>query len=129
MGKLKMGAKTFEISQLTCPSMNYNKTGMSYFLFQKHYYCSGEANPSFGNSHWKIILGGSRSINYAVSCYSLVKDKALALVCGLESFQMFVLGCPNLLVTLDHQPHAKIFSGKALENIKTYVFLVSRNVL
>lgn len=31
---------------------------------------------------------------------------------------MFVLGCPNLLVTVDHLPLVKIFSDQALENIK-----------
>ena len=31
---------------------------------------------------------------------------------------MFILGCPDLLVTVDHQPLVKIFSDQVLENIK-----------
>ena len=47
-----------------------------------------------------------------------MEGEALALIYGLESCRMFILGCPDLLVTVDHQPLTKIFSDQALENIK-----------
>ena len=37
---------------------------------------------------------------------------------GLESCRMFVLGCKNLVVFVDHKPLIPIFSDKSLDNIK-----------
>ena len=73
---------------------------------------------SCGEGHWKLILAGSRFTSDAESRYTSVVGEALALVYGLESCRMFILGCPDLLVTVDHLPLTKIFSDQALENIK-----------
>ena len=116
--KIENGVKTFEINRTTGLATDYSKTGISYFLFQKHCNCPSEAGMSCGEGHWKLILAGSRFTNDAESRYSPVEGEALALVYGLESCRMFVLGCPDLLVTVDHQPLTKIFSDQALENIK-----------
>ena len=80
-------------------------------------------NPNCGKSHGKTILVVSCLTNDTESRYSLVKGDALALVYGLESCRMFVLGCPDLSVVEDHQPLTKIFSDRALENIKNASFL------
>ena len=62
--------------------------------------------------------GRSRFTKDAESRYSPVEGEALAMIYGLEACRMFVLGCPDLLVTVDHQPLVKIFSDQVLENIK-----------
>ena len=116
--KIENGVKTFEINRTTGLATDYSKTGISFFLFQKHCKCPGEADMSCGEGHWKVILAGSRFTNDAESRYAPVEGEALALVYGLESCRMFILGCPDLLVTVDHKPLTKIFSDQALENIK-----------
>ena len=108
----------FEINRITCLATDYNKTGISCFLFQKHCNCPGEANLNCRDDHWKLILVGSHFSNDAELCYVPVEENTLVLVFGLESCQMFVLGYPDLLVTVDHQPLTRIFSDQALENIK-----------
>ena len=96
-----------------------SKIGISnFFKFQKHCNCPGEASLNCKNDHWKLILARSHFTNDAESCYAPTEENTLALVFGLESCQMFVLGCPDLLVTVDHQPLTRIFSDQALENIK-----------
>ena len=115
--KIEEGVQTFELDRTTGLATDYSKTGISYFLFQKHCSCTGEPDMSCGNGHWKLILSGSRFTNDAESRYAPVEGEALALVYGLESCRMFVLGCPDLLVTVDHKPLVKIFSDQALENI------------
>ena len=115
--RIENGVKTFEINRTTGLATDYSKIGISYFLFQKHCRCPGESDMSCGDGHWKLILAGSRFTNDAESRYAPVEGEALALVYGLESCRMFVLGCPDLLVTVDHQPLTKIFSDQALENI------------
>ena len=106
------------MNRATCLSTDYSKTGIGYSLFQKHCRCSTESGPNCGKNHWKIILAGSRFTKDAESRYSPVEGGALALIYGLESCRMFILGCPDLLVTVDHQPLVKIFSDQVLENIK-----------
>ena len=113
--QIEKGVKTFEINRTTGLATDYCKTGISYFLFQKYSTCSGEVDMSCGDDHWKLILAGSRFINDAESRYAPVEEEALALVYGLESYRMFILGCLDLLVTVDYQPLTRIFSDQALE--------------
>ena len=53
----------------------------------------------------------------AESRYAPVEGKALTLTYALKSCHMFVLGCPNLMLSVDHQPVVPIFSERALEKI------------
>ena len=39
------------------------------------------------------------------------------MVYALHSCRMFIMGCPNLLVAVDHKPLIKIFNDRALESI------------
>lgn len=116
--RIEKGIQTFEMNRATGLATDYSKTGISYFLFQKHCRCEGELNMSCGDGHWKLILAGSRFTNDAEPRYALVEGEALALIYGLESCRMFILGCPDLVITVDHLPLVKIFSDRALENIK-----------
>ena len=58
--KIENGVKTFEINRTTGLATDYSKTGISFFLFQKHCKCPGEADMSCGVGHWKVIRAGSR---------------------------------------------------------------------
>lgn len=116
--KIEKGVQTFKRNRATGLATDYSKAGISHFLFQKHCKCPGELNMDCRDGHWKVILASSRFTNDAESRYAPVEGEALALVYGLESCRMFVLGCPNLLVTVDHLPLVKIFSDQALENIE-----------
>ena len=104
--KIEKGVKTFEINRTTGLATDYSKTRI------------GEVNMSCGNDPWKLILAGSWFTNDVESCYAPVEGEALALVYRLESSRIFILGCPDFLVTVDHQPLTRIFSDQALENIK-----------
>ena len=116
--KIEEGVKTFKMNKVTYLLTDYRKTGIRYFLFQKHCRCPTESSPNCGENHWKIILARSRFTKDAESRYSPVKGEALALIYGLESYRMLILVCPDLLVTVDLQPLMKIFSDQVLENIK-----------
>ena len=74
--------------------------------------------PYCGPGHWKLIFAGSRFTKDAESRYAPVEGEALALVYGLQQCRMFVLGCPDLLVAVDHKPLVKLFSDQSLENFK-----------
>ena len=96
VGEIKEGVKMFEMNRLTCLSTDYSKSGIGYFLFQKHCRCPTESGPNYGENHWKIILAGSWFTKDAESRSSPIEGEALALIYGLESCRMFILGCPDL---------------------------------
>ena len=60
----------------------------------------------------------SRFTTDAESRYAPVEGEALAVVYALEQCRMFVMGCKNLVVAVDHKPLVKIFSDQSLENIR-----------
>ena len=80
--------------------------------------CERQNDPNCGGGHWKLIIAGSRFTKDAESRYAPIEGEALAAVHGLKSCRMFVLGCPNLTVAVDHQPLLKIWNDQALETIE-----------
>ena len=66
---------------------------------------------------WKVVLVGSRFTSGAESRYAPIEGEALALVDGLEKARHFVLGCPDLLVAVDHKPLTKLFGDRSLADI------------
>ena len=87
-----------------------------YFQIQKHCNCATEAGLAIGEDRWKLILPGFRFTSDLKSQYVTAVEEALALVYRLEACRMFVLGCLELLVKVDHKP-LKNFLDKALEDM------------
>ena len=112
------GVRAFEINRPTCLSTDWSKTGIGFLLQQKHCSCSLENAPHCGPGHWKLVFAGSRFTSESEARYAPIEGEALALVYGLRQARMFVMGCPNLIVAVDHKPLVKLFSDQALEKIK-----------
>eukprot|EP00112_Aurelia_sp_Birch-Aquarium-sp1_P001605 Seg1173.19 transcript_id=Seg1173.19/GoldUCD/mRNA.D3Y31 product="Retrovirus-related Pol polyprotein from transposon opus" pseudo=true protein_id=Seg1173.19/GoldUCD/D3Y31 len=111
------GVRSFEINRPTCISSDWSKTGIGFFLRQQHCACPTQEGPECGNGHWKLIFAGSRFTSDAESRYAPVEGEALALIYALESCRMFVLGRPDLIISVDHKPLTAIFADRALEKI------------
>jgi hypothetical protein len=112
------GVRTFEINRPTCLSTDWAKTGVGFTLMQKHCNCVWEkGTPECGDGHWRLVFAGSRFTNLAESRYAPIEGEALAVVHGLDSCRMFVLGCPNLTVAVDHKPLLKFFDDRELDTI------------
>ena len=111
------GVKSFEADRPTCISSDWSKTGIWFFLCQKHCSCPTSQGPECENGHWKLIFAGSRFTTDAESRYAPVEGEALALIYTLESCRMFVLRCPDLTISVDHQPLMPILHDRALEKI------------
>lgn len=111
------GVKSFEIHRPTCVSTDWSRTGIGFFLWQKHCNCPVNDNPHCGNGHWKVVYAGSRFTTPAESRYAPIEGEALAAVYGLVSCRMFVMGCPNLILAVDHKPLLRILNNRSLEQI------------
>ena len=116
ISEIEKGVKIFDKTKPTCLATDWSKTGVGFWLFQKHCKCPG-SKPFCCRSGWKITLVGSRFTNGAESRYAPVEGEALAVVYALNKAKHFVLGCPNLTIAVDHKPLLKLFGDRALEDI------------
>lgn len=114
---VKEGVKSFKKRRPTWLSTDWSKSGIGFTLFQKHCQCPGHENPFCGAGHWKVVYAGSRFTPDAESRYAQIEGEVLVLLFGLESCKMFV-GCPTLIVTVDHKPLAPIFNDRDLDKIR-----------
>ena len=112
------GVRMFEMGRSTCLATDWSKTGLGFFLLQKHCTCTELTKaPRCGPGHWKLIFAGSRFTKDAETRYSPIEGEALAVVFALDQSRMFVLGCPNLIIATDHKPLIPILNGRRLDLI------------
>ena len=97
------GVQIFDINRRTCLRPAWSKTGIGFFLSQKHCDCVS-MSPGCCKSGWKITLAGSRFLKPAETRYAPIEGEALAIAWSLEQTKYFTQGCDNLLVVTDHKP-------------------------
>ena len=119
ISKIEEGVKMFELDKDTCLATDWSKTGLGFFLSQKHCQCtSTEKAPHCGPGHWKLVFAGSRFLKDPETRYAPIEGEALAVAFALEQSRMFVLGCPNLILAVDHKPLVPILNNRRLDLIK-----------
>lgn len=116
VSEIQEGVRIFDKGKPTCLATDWSKTGLGFWLFQKHCDCPGE-EPFCCNDGWKTTLIGSRFTHPAESRYAPVEGEALAVADALDKARFFVLGCSKLIIAVDHKPLLKIFGDRALEDI------------
>jgi hypothetical protein len=108
--------RIFDKTKPTCLATDWSKTGIGFWLFQKHCHCPKVA-PSCCRDGWKVTLVGSRFTHSAESRYAPIEGEALAVVDALEKARYFVLGCHDLTIAVDHKPLLKVFGDRSFEDI------------
>ena len=118
VGKVVEGVKMFDILRHTCLATDWCKSGIGFFLLQKHCECVDLSKaPRCGPGHWQMVFAGSRFLKDPETRYSPIEGEALAVVFALEQSRMFVLGCQKLILATDHKPLVPILNGKRLDLI------------
>jgi hypothetical protein len=113
------GVRTYDLLKPTCLTTDWCKTGLGFALTQKHCKCSGDANPGCGSGHWKLVFAGSRvTKKNEQALFSPTEGECLAATFGLTRCRMFTLGCPNLILAVDHRPLTGILNDRSLESIE-----------
>lgn len=126
---IKEGVRIFDINRRTCLRTDFSKSGIGYFLSQKHCTCESQ---SYGccSDGWQITLAGSRFLSQTESNYAPIEGEALAVAWALEQTKFFTMGCNNLLVIVDHKPLTKIFGNRRLDEISNpRLFRLKRRTL
>ena len=114
--EIEEGVRIFEKNRPTCLATDWSKSGIGFWLTQKHCSCSS-ATPFCCKSGWKVTLIGSRFTRGAESRYAPIKGEALAVVSALDKTRYFVIGCNDLTIAVDHKPLLKIFSDCNLNDV------------
>ena len=112
--EIKHGVRIFDKTKPTCLATDWSKTGIGFWLSQKHCECPGE-KPFCCRTGWKTTFIGSRFTHAAESRYAPIEGEALAVADALDKTRHFVLGCSNLTIAVDHKPLVKIFHDRSLE--------------
>lgn len=115
INEIEHGVQIFDKRRPTCLATDWSKTGIGFWLFQKHCSCS-KTQPFCCNDGWKVTLVGSRFTHGAESRYAPVEGEALAVVDALVKSRYFVLGCDYLTIVVDHKPLLKLFGYISLES-------------
>ena len=116
IAEIENGVRIFDKSKPTCLATDWSKTGLGYWLFQKHCHCPS-TEPFCCRTGWNITLVGSRFTHPAESRYAPVEGEALAVADALDKARFFVLGCSDLTIAVDHKPLLKLFGDRSLEEI------------
>ena len=93
------------------------KNGVGFSLTQKHCKWPEPADNICGNTYWKIVFAVSKATNPAQKRYVLIEGECLAAY-GLERCRMYTLGCPKLILAVDHKPLTNILNNHHLDTIK-----------
>ncbi|CAC5415171.1 unnamed protein product [Mytilus coruscus] len=83
VSEIEEGVRIFDKSKPTCLATDWSKSGLGFWLFQKH--CEfTKLLPFCCHEGWKITLVGSRFTHGAESRYPPVEGEALAVVDALD---------------------------------------------
>ena len=113
--EIEEGVRIFDKTKPTCLTTDWSKSGIGFWLLQKHCECAG-TQPFCCHSGWRITLVGSRFTHAAESRYAPIEGEALAVADALDKTRYFVMGCDNLTVAVDHKPLLKVFGSRSLED-------------
>ena len=116
VSEIEYGVQIFDKTKPTCLATDFSKSGIGFWLFQKHCTCLDE-EPFCCRTGWKITLVGSRFTHPAESRYAPIEGEALTVADALDKCRYFVLGCDNLTIAVDHKPLLKVFTNRSLEDI------------
>lgn len=114
--EIEEGVRIFDKSRPTCLATDWSKTGLGFWLLQKHCQCQ-VIKPFCCKTGWKITFVGSRFTHPAESRYAPIEGEALAVADALDKARHFVLGCDKLIISVDHKPLLKLFGDRSMANI------------
>ena len=99
----KRGMKVFSLRAPTGLATDWSKNCIGWWLVQKHCKCLGPPALGCCKSRWITVYCGSKFNTQAERGYPPIEGKAFAAVYALEKCSPFILGHPNLLLTLNHK--------------------------
>ena len=101
------GIKRFSMGRTTLITTDWSKMGMAATIFQKYCTCEQEDGTRMLGccpDGWKLVLMDSRFCSTSEANYAPIEGEICALYWALSKFRYFVIGHPDLILAVDHQP-------------------------
>ena len=114
--EIEEGVHIFDKSKPTCLATDWSKSGVGFWLFQKHCQCTS-TDPFCCPTGWKTTLVDSRFTHATEARYAPVEGKALAVADALDKARFFTLGCEDLTIAVDHKLLLKLFGDRFFDEI------------
>ena len=115
--EIQKGLAYFDITRKTCLITDWSQQGIGFLLYQKKCQCA-ECDPVSCKEGWQLVFCDSRWLGPSEKNYKPTEGEALAVAWALRKARMFLLGCPNFKILVDHAPLVPIFSDKQLDKIE-----------
>ena len=117
INKVKEGIKSFDINRRTCLQTDWSREGIGYLLLQQHCSCPPTSAPTCCPDGWHLVFAGSRFTTEPESRFAPTEGECLAVSWSLDSAQMFVLRCKELIIVTDHKPLLGILNNREINTI------------
>ena len=111
------GLAYYDITKRTAVVCDWSKVGIGFLLLQKHCECTDDSILCCSGG-WKLAYCNDRFLDPAEENYAPIEGEALGVSWAMKKARMFLLGCKDFTVYVDHQPLVKVFNDKSLEKIE-----------
>ena len=108
----KDGLTYYDKSRPTAAVTDWSREGIGFVILQQYCNCTSVDAPFCCKEGWRISLCGSRFLTSAEAGYAAVEGEALAVAWCLQKARLFLIGCPNLTIVIDHRPLAKLLDNR-----------------
>lgn len=110
------GVKTFKLERWLCLVTDWSRMGIGFVLWILKCSCK-DINPACCVNIWTVVMVGSRFCTPAESRYAPIEGEPLGVQWALQKTSHFTLGCPKLLMLVDHKPLLGLLTKRDLGEI------------
>ena len=110
------GLNYYDASLRTALVTDWSKTGIGFLVVQKHCKCT-ENSILCCSGGWKLVYCNDRFLDKAEINYAPIEGESLSISWALRKARMFLLGCKDFIIVVDHEPLLKVFGDKSLDKI------------
>ena len=111
------GVQSFATGSCLALVTDWSRTGMGFVLSQKRCGCK-KVHPSCCKEGWAVIFVGSRFCTPAESKYAPIEGELLGVSWALHKTAHYTLGCPDLLILVDHKPLIGLLTKREIGEIE-----------
>ncbi|XP_063888607.1 uncharacterized protein LOC135115606 [Scylla paramamosain] len=113
----KNGLPFYNCTRPMAAITNWSKESIGFVILQQYCSCVSPEAPLCCKGGWCLALCGSCYLTPAKQGYAPIEGEALAVAYCLHKVRLFLLGCSNFLLVIDHCPLVGLLGDRALMDV------------
>ena len=113
----KKGIMTFDTNQVICLAPDWSKEVMDFLLLQKYCTCPTEKAQVCCPEGWCNVFVDIRPCTDAECWYASIEVKTVVIAWALDKSDIFIMGCPDIIVVTDRQSLTGLSGDRGLYKI------------